>query len=120
MNLSGLPDDITTVYGVVVGTKEGSNYGMRHLENIWRISELAWSTGFVTKAHGNSLQYKNYEKMMGQTINKITYYTNAGVYEIPVDIKVPVKFNGSVNVEDGKLQMAAYQQLLKASGRLCC
>jgi|GEM_PF-52233 len=102
MNLSGLPDDITTVYGVVVGTKEGSNYGMRHLENIWRISELAWSTGFVTKAHGNSLQYKNYEKMMGQTINKITYYTNAGVYEIPVDIKVPVKFNGSVNVEDGK------------------
>ena len=102
MNLSGLPDDITTVYGVVVGTKEGSNYGMRHLENIWRILNWHRSTGFVTKAHGNSLQYKNYEKMMGQTINKITYYTNAGVYEIPVDIKVPVKFNGSVNVEDGK------------------
>ena len=59
MNLSGLPDDITTVYGVVVGTKEGSNYGMRHLENIWRISELAWSTGFVTTAHGNQLQYKD-------------------------------------------------------------
>lgn len=102
INLSGLPDDITTVYGVVVGTKEGSNYGMRHLENIWRISELAWSTGFVTAAHGSPLQYKDYVNMMGQTINKITYYTNAGVYEIPVDIKVPVKFNGSVNVEDGK------------------
>ena len=102
INLSGLPDDITTVYGVVVGTKEGSNYGMRHLENIWRISELAWSTGFVTTAHGSPLQYKDYVNMMGQTINKITYYTNAGVYEIPVDIKVPVKFNGSVNVEDGK------------------
>ena len=56
INLSGLPDDITTVYGVVVGTKEGSNYGMRHLENIWRISELAWSTGFVTTAHGSPLQ----------------------------------------------------------------
>ena len=102
MNLSGLPDDITTVYGVVVGTKEGSNYGMRHLENIWRISELAWSTGFVTTAHGNQLQYKDYVPMMGQTINKITYYTNAGIYEIPVDIKVPVKFNGSVEVKDGK------------------
>ena len=102
INLSGLPDDITTVYGVVVGTKEGSNYGMRHLENIWKISKLAWSTGFVTSSNNSPLQYKDYENMMGQTINKITYYTNAGVYEIPVDIKVPVKFNGSVKVEDGK------------------
>lgn len=34
MNLSGLPDDITTVYGVVVGTKEGDSYGLRHVENI--------------------------------------------------------------------------------------
>ena len=102
INLSGLPDDITTVYGVVVGTKEGSNYGMRHLENIWRISELAWSTGFVTTSHSSPLQYKDYVNMMGQTINKITYYTNAGVYEIPVDIKVPVKFKGSLSVENGK------------------
>ena len=102
INLSGLPSDITTVYGVVVGTKEGSNYGMRHLENIWRISELAWSTGFVTSSKGNTLSYEGYKAMMGQTINKITYYTNAGIYEIPVDIKVPVKFNGSVKVENGK------------------
>ena len=41
MNLSGLPDDITTVYGVVVGTKEGDSYGLRHVENIWKISKLA-------------------------------------------------------------------------------
>ena len=102
IDLSGLPDDITTVYGVVVGTKEGSNYGMRHLENIWKISELAWSTGFVTTSHNSPLQYKDYVNMMGQTINKITYYTNAGVYEIPVEIKVPVKFNGSLSVENGK------------------
>ena len=102
MNLSGLPDDITTVYGVVVGTEKGDSYGLRHVENIWKISKLAWSTGFVTTAHGNNLQYRDYVSMMGQTINKITYYTNAGVYEIPVDIKVPVKFNGSVKVENGK------------------
>ena len=102
IDLSGLPNDITTVYGVVVGTKEGSNYGMRHLENIWKISELAWSTGFVTTSHSSPLQYKDYVNMMGQTINKITYYTNAGVYEIPVEIKVPVKFNGSLSVENGK------------------
>ena len=102
INLSELPSDIKTVYGVVIGTKEGDNYGLRHVENIWKNTKLAWSTGFVTEAHDSPLQYRDYVPMMGQTINKITYYTNAGVYEIPVDIKVPFKFNGSVNVEDGK------------------
>ena len=102
INLSELPSDIKTVYGVVIGTKEGDNYGLRHVENIWKNTKLAWSTGFVTESHGSPLQYKDYVNMMGQTINKITYYTNAGVYEIPVDIKVPVKFNGSVKVENGK------------------
>ena len=102
MNLSGLPDDITTVYGVVVGTKEGDNYGLRHVENIWKISKLAWSTGFVTTAHGNQLQYKDYVPMMGQTISKVTYYTNAGIYEIPMSVYVPVKFDGSVEVADAK------------------
>lgn len=103
MNLSGLPDDITTVYGVVVGTKEGDSYGLRHVENIWKISKLAWSTGFVTTAHGNQLQYKDYVPMMGQTISKVTYYTNAGIYEIPMSVYVPVKFDGSVEVADAKV-----------------
>ena len=102
MNLSGLPDDITTVYGVVVGTKEGDSYGLRHVENIWKISKLAWSTGFVTTAHGNQLQYKYYAPMMGKTISKVTYYTNAGIYEIPMSVYVPVKFDGSVEVADAK------------------
>lgn len=102
MNLSGLPDDITTVYGVVVGTKEGDSYGLRHVENIWKIYKLAWSTGFVTTAHGNQLQYKDYVPMMGQTISKVTYYTNAGIYEIPMSVYVPVKFDGSVEVADAK------------------
>ena len=102
INLSELPSDIKTVYGVVIGTKEGDNYGLRHVENIWKNTKLAWSTGFVTESHGSPLQYKDYVKMMGQTIDKITYYTNAGIYEIPVDIKVPAKFNGSVKVENGK------------------
>lgn len=102
INLSELPSDIKTVYGVVIGTKEGDNYGLRHVENIYKNTKLAWSTGFVTKSHGSPLQYRDYVNMMGQTIDKITYYTNAGIYEIPVDIKVPVKFNGSVKVENGK------------------
>ena len=57
INLSELPSDIKTVYGVVIGTKEGDNYGLRHVENIWKNTKLAWSTGFVTEAHGSPLQY---------------------------------------------------------------
>ena len=49
---------------------------------MWKISgrkqKLAWSTGFVTESHGNTLDSKDYAAMMGQTINKVTYYTDAG------------------------------------------
>jgi len=79
LNISGLPSEIKTVYGVVISTEEGSKYGLRHLENIWKNKELAWSTGFVTQSKGNNLNYKDYAAMMGQTINKVTYYTDAGI-----------------------------------------
>lgn len=92
--------NVNTVYGVVVSTEEGSSYGLRHVENIWKKTELAWSTGFVTESHGNTLDSKDYAAMMGQTINKVTYYTDAGIYEIPMDQKVAKKFDGEVSVED--------------------
>jgi len=87
LNLDGLPDTINTVYGVTISTKEGDSYGLRHVENIWKKTKLAWSTGFVTEAHGSKLSYADYVSMMGQTINKVTYYTDAGVYEIPMNHK---------------------------------
>ena len=105
LNFDNLPDSINTVYGVVIGTKEGANYGLRQVENIWRKSELAWSTGFVTTTHGCTLSYEPYKSMMGQTINKVTYYTDAGIYEIPVDQKVPVKFDGKVSVADTSIDV---------------
>ena len=106
LNITGLPDTINTVYGVVISTKEGSNYGLRHVENIWKLNkkkqeqELAWSTGFVTESHGNKLDSKDYVAMMGQTIDKVTYYTDDGIYEIPMDQKVAKKFDGEVSVAD--------------------
>ena len=110
LDVNGLPETVNTVYGVVISTKEGDNYGLRHLENIWKKTKLAWSTGFVTTSHGNTLDSKDYEKMMGQTINKITYYTDNGIYEIGADQYVPVKFNGTVaaenaDVESGKVNL---------------
>ena len=100
LNLDGLPDTINTVYGVTISTKEGDSYGLRHVENIWKKTKLAWSTGFVTEAHGSKLSYADYVSMMGQTINKVTYYTDAGVYEIPMNQYVPVKFANTIAVEN--------------------
>lgn len=40
LNIDGLPTSINTVYGVVISTKEGSSYGLRHVENIWKKQNL--------------------------------------------------------------------------------
>ena len=109
LKFDNLPEYINTVYGVVIGTKEGGNYGLRQVENIWKKSKLAWSTGFVTTAHGCTLSYEPYKSMMGQTIDKVTYYTDAGVYEIPVDQKVPVKFDGKVSAADASIDVENIQ-----------
>lgn len=100
LDIDGLPSEINTVYGVVISTKEGSSYGLRHVENIWKKTELAWSTGFVTESHGNTLDSKDYASMMGQTIDKVIYYTDAGIYEIPMNQKVQTKYNGEISVAD--------------------
>lgn len=90
-----------TIYGVVVSTTDGTDYGMRHLENIWRVYDLAWCTGFTTLVHNCPTSSAHYESMMGKTINKVTYYTSEGIYEIPLeDEYVPFKFNNTVDVED--------------------
>lgn len=92
MNLNGM-DSYDTIYGVVIDTEEGYKYGLRHLENIWRTSQLAWCTGFTTKVHNCTTSSGHYASMMGKHINKVTYYTSEGIYEIPVDnIYVPIKF----------------------------
>ena len=112
LDLDGLTDTIpsgTAIYGVIVSTKEGSDYGMRHLENIWRVSELAWATGFTTAVHNCPTSSEHYKAMMGQHIDKVTYYTANGIYEIPVGgekgLYVPVKFDTSAGaVADAELK----------------
>jgi hypothetical protein len=92
------------VYAVIVSTDEGNDYGMRHLENIWRVTELAWCTGFTSSVHNCPTSSAHYEKMMGQHINKITYYTSKGIYAIPVDsLYVPVQFESDVTVENASV-----------------
>ena len=111
LNLDGLKtamgydkNDTAAVYGVIVSTTEGNDYGMRHIENIWRVEELAWSTGFTTQVHGCPTSSDHYVAMMGQHINKVTYYTDKGIFTVAVGdengIYVPVKTNTSAAVEN--------------------
>ena len=108
LNLDGLENTIsqsdTQIYGVIVSTKEGNDYGMRHLENIWRVTELAWCTGFTSAVHNCPTSSAHYVNMMGQHINKVTYYTSKGIYEIPVaDLYVPKKAGQTVSVANASL-----------------
>ncbi len=101
VNVSGLSDP-GTVYGVVLHTAS-ADYGLRHLENIWRNTELAWSAGFVTVTHGCPLSYDHYVSLMGQTITGMTYYTEHGVWEFPVELYVPVKFEHTLSVANADI-----------------
>lgn len=99
----GLSQD-AVVYGVALCAvdSEGktTSYGLRHLENIWKQTKLAFSTGFVTESHGNHLSSEHYKSIMGKTINKITYFTSDGNYEFATDLYVPVKSaDAKVSVE---------------------
>lgn len=100
-----LDADDTVVNGVVINAKDDSgkttSYGLRHLENIWRKTELAWSTGFTTTVHGCPTSSAHYASMMGKTITDVVYYTNKGIYTIDIaDVYVPVKTaDASVSVE---------------------
>lgn len=93
LNLDGIKDamgfeDDDVVYGVIVSTDDNTDYAMRHVENIWKTQELAWSVGIVTESHGCSLSSKHYESMVGKTIKNVTYYTSKGIFTLPVEYKV--------------------------------
>lgn len=93
LNLDGIKDamdfeDDDVVYGVIVSTDDNTDYAMRHVENIWKTEELAWSVGIVTDSHGCTLSSDHYKSMVGKTIKNVTYYTSKGIFTLPVDYKV--------------------------------
>lgn len=93
LNLDGIKDamgfkDDDVVYGVIVSTDDNTDYAMRHVENIWKTEELAWSVGIVTDSHGCILSSEHYKSMVGKTIKNVTYYTSKGIFTLPVDYKV--------------------------------
>lgn len=95
--------DTTTdkIYGVTVNTTDGTNYGLRHLENIWRGSMLSWGTGYTTEVHGCPVSSEHYKSIMGKTIESVTYYTDKGMITFDVsDVKVEITTGIKATVAD--------------------
>ena len=101
LNVKGYPEG-ADLYGVIVNTKEGDKYALRHLENIWRAGQISWSAGISTKeVHGNELKYEDYESSMGKTVTSVTFITLDGYTTVNVGEQyLPVKFAGEVKAED--------------------
>lgn len=105
LNLDGITFDTDEISAVVFSTKEGHDYGMRHLENVWKGHKIAWCTGFTTSVHGCPTSSAHYAQMMGETIDKVTYYTTNGIYEMDLDdIYVPVKTSATLSVDNASVK----------------
>ena len=77
----------TKVLAAVITTTDGTQYGLRHVENIWKGTEFAWGTGFTTQSHDCPISGEHYASMMGKTIDAVTYYTENGVVKYDIDNK---------------------------------
>ena len=75
-------DDVS---GVIVTDSDGKVYGMRHVYNIWRATELGW----------NDDEYDLY----GKTITNIRYYTQSGVIDYPVNIVIKPQSGAEITAE---------------------
>ena len=77
MKISGFDLDYKAnkVYGAVLTTADGSEYGLRHLANIWHGTKL-----------GLNADDPYFASIIGKTITQITFYTADGVYVLPVSV----------------------------------
>lgn len=92
----GLPKDIASmVSAVTLHTTDDQTYGLRHVAEIWRGTELGFGdTGA-------------YAGLQGKTIDKITYYLNDGtVRTISASTKVPVSTKSVKAVVENALNTA--------------
>ena len=102
IDLTEQPEGFDTKYrGALLKTADGKAYAMRHEQNIWR-GEIAWSSGIKTEEpHGNKLDYKMYEGLMGSTVKEIVLITTAGYVTVSTDTYIPVKFAATLTVNNG-------------------
>ena len=103
IDLTGQPEGFDTKYrGALLKTADGKTYAMRHEQNIWR-GEIAWSSGIKTEEpHGNKLDYKMYEGLMGSTVKEIVLITTKGYVTVSTDTYIPIKFAGTLTADNSE------------------
>lgn len=103
IDLTEQPEGFDTKYrGALLKTADGKTYAMRHEQNIWR-GEIAWSSGIKTEEpHGNKLDSRMYESLMGSTVKEIVLITTKGYVTVSTDTYIPVKFAGTLNVDNSE------------------
>lgn len=103
ISVSEIPQN-ADIYGVIVKTSEGTSYGMRALENIWRNGAISWGAGVKEKeSHGNVLSSEHYKSSQGQTITEVTFITLNGYSTVSgQNVYLPVKVADSLSVENSK------------------
>ena len=86
ISLEGLDgiDSSTRVSAVAVTDEAGNVYGMRHVYNIWRSSQLGWNDDELD--------------LYGRTITRIRYYTTDDVVDYPVSIALKQKAETTLTV----------------------
>ena len=78
-------DNINGTVNAITITADGTKYALRHVEDIWRLTELGWNW--------NSLDGKG---LSGKTITNVTYYVKneSGEYGVySYDVNIAVKTN---------------------------
>ena len=80
------------VSGIVLTASDGSIYGLRHINNIWRATEFGWNV------KDNDLA--------GKTITNIRYYTQDAVIDYPVSITTNAPIYALMNIPYDKFYEA--------------
>ncbi|MBP3898427.1 MAG: S-layer homology domain-containing protein [Mogibacterium sp.] len=79
-------DSSTKISGVVLTDADGNTYGLRHIANIWRGTEIGWDNDEFA--------------LFGKTLTNIRYYTQESVIDFPVNILVRKLFDDVTNPDD--------------------
>ena len=76
----GLPAAGDKIGGVIVTTEDGRQYGLGHVTNVWRATQLGWDADDVTKTGKAPLKITN-----------VRYINIDGIKDFPVDIQIEAR-----------------------------
>ena len=86
----------SAVSGIVLTTEDGSRYGLRHIANIWRATEIGWNLKDLD--------------LSGKTITNIRYITQTAVIDYPVSLAVSCPAYVLMNIPYAKFYEAEIGQ----------